>query len=237
MDDHCAVRGEERRDLLLGAPCDCPKTGDVECGQEPVRIRRQLGVLREGEVVAVKRGAVGQVTRTQQRRRCRVRNDLVALGELVDHRLGRDPGERGLADVRCIRQGVAGLRHPLGMVEHLLNLHGPRYRVDHRRLNHALGSVRETDNERDAVAERHVLVEALPENGHSIEAGNPRAVEERRRTRGQRRADGSAEDRRQAIVAAQSPRDIEHAYVNARLDGQELGPVDPAERLPEIIDA
>src|SRR5204863_6017240 len=79
--------------------------------------------------------------------------------------------------------------------------------------------------------------EALPENGHPVEAGNPRAVEERRHTRGQRRADGSAEDRRQAIVAAQSPRDIERAHVNARLDGQELGPVDPAERLPEIIDA
>src|SRR5258708_27050224 len=27
------------------------------------------------------------------------------------------------------------------------------------------------------------------------------------------------------------------SYLNVRLDGQELGPVDPAERLPEIIDA
>ena len=38
-------------------------------------------------------------------------------------------------------------------------------------------------------------------------------------------------------VDGRSPRDIEHAHVNARLDGQELGPVDPAEGLPEIIDA
>src|SRR5207244_7275709 len=30
---------------------------------------------------------------------------------------------------------------------------------------------------------------------------------------------------------------IAHAYVNARLHGQELGPVDPAEGLPQIIDA
>ena len=127
-----------------------------------MRIRRQWGVLREGQVVAVERGAVGQVTRTQKRRRCRVRNDLVALGELVDHRLGRDAGERGLAEVRCVRHGVAGLRHPLGMLDHLLNRHGPGYGVDHRRLNHAAGSVRETDDERDAVAERQVLVEALP---------------------------------------------------------------------------
>ena len=36
---------------------------------------------------------------------------------------------------------------------------------------------------------------------------------------------------------ARSPRDIEHAHANARLDGQERGPVDPAERLPEVIDA
>src|SRR5262249_19237389 len=31
--------------------------------------------------------------------------------------------------------------------------------------------------------------------------------------------------------------DIERAHVNTRLDGQEIGPVDPAEGLPEIIDA
>ena len=35
-------------------------------------------------------------------------------------------------------------------------------------MNHALGSVRETDNERDAVAERQALVEALPDNGHAV---------------------------------------------------------------------
>jgi hypothetical protein len=141
--------------------------------------------------------------------------------------------------VRCVRHGVRGLRHPLGMLDHLLNRHGPWYRVDHRRLNHALGSVREADGERDAVAERHVLVEAWPRHRHSIEAGNPRAIEERRRTRSKHRADAvCAEDRRQSIALdARSPRDIEHAHVNARLDGQELGPVDPAERLPEIIDA
>src|SRR5438270_617205 len=44
--------------------------------------------------------------------------------------------------MRRIRYGVAGLRDPLNMLDHLLNLHGPRYRVDHRRLNHAHGSVR-----------------------------------------------------------------------------------------------
>jgi hypothetical protein len=82
-----------------------------------------------------------------------------------------------------------------------------------------------------------VFVEALPENGQPVETDNPGAVEERRRPRGQRRADGGAEDRRQAIVAAQSPSDIERAYVNVWLDGQEFGPVDPAERLPEIMDA
>src|SRR5438270_742435 len=83
----------------------------------------------------------------------------------------------------------------------------------------------------------YVVVEGLTQNGHPVEAGNSRAVDERRHTRGQRGAGGSAEDRRQAIVAAQSPRAIEHADVNARLDGQEPGPVDPAEGLPEIIDA
>src|SRR5205085_1127037 len=84
VDDGRAVRGEERRDLLLGAPGDRPKTGDVKSGQEPMRNCRQLGVLREGEVVAVERGAVGQVARAQQRGGRRVRNDLVSLGELED---------------------------------------------------------------------------------------------------------------------------------------------------------
>ena len=56
-----------------------------------MRIRRQLGVLREGQVVAVERGAVGQVTRTQKRRRRRVRDDLVALGELEITDLAETP--------------------------------------------------------------------------------------------------------------------------------------------------
>ena len=62
MDDHRAVRGEERRDLLLGAPRDRPKTGDVKSGQEPMGNGRQLGVLRESQVVAVEGGAVGQIS-------------------------------------------------------------------------------------------------------------------------------------------------------------------------------
>src|SRR5262249_40020451 len=64
VDDFRAVRGEKRGDLLLGAPGDRPKAGDVKSGQESMRIRRQLGVLRESQVVAVERGAVSQVTRT-----------------------------------------------------------------------------------------------------------------------------------------------------------------------------
>ena len=102
-----------------------------------------------------------------------------------------------------------------------------------------LRSVRQTDGQRDAVPERHVLVETGPADGDAVEAGDPGGVEERRDARGERcrpRQGGRRGDKPIA-VSGRAGRHVEHAYLHARLDGQKRGAVGPAERLAEIIDA
>ena len=99
-----------------------------------MRVGRQRGVLCEGQVVAVVRGPVSQVPRTERGLRG-VRNVLVAFGELEDDRLGGDARQRVFPQVRRIGHRVAGLQDPLGVVEDLLDRHGPGHRVGYRGLN------------------------------------------------------------------------------------------------------
>jgi hypothetical protein len=55
---------------------------------EAVGVSRPLGVLSNGQIVEVQRGAVGQVPRAEERRRGRILDGLVCLGELEDDRFG-----------------------------------------------------------------------------------------------------------------------------------------------------
>jgi hypothetical protein len=87
---------------------------------------------------------------------------LIALGELDDHGRGVDAVQRALAQMRWVGHRVAPLRHPLRVLDDLLDLHRARHRVDHG----------------GPVAQRHVLVEAprrrrerglVEQRGHPIQ--------------------------------------------------------------------
>src|SRR5262249_31117095 len=71
VDDHLAVGGKKRRDLFLSAQGDLNHSRVGDKGLETVRVFRPAGVLSKGQIVAVERGAVGQVPRAQERRRNR----------------------------------------------------------------------------------------------------------------------------------------------------------------------
>ena len=84
--------------------------------------------------MSVERGAVSQVSRTENSRRRRVRNVLVATGELVDDGLGRHSVQRLFAQVRRIRDRVAGLVDPFCAFDDFLDLDGTGHVVDDRWL-------------------------------------------------------------------------------------------------------
>src|SRR5258708_6052164 len=67
MDNGRAVRGEEGRDLLLSTARDCRVQRDraVDTEHERMGVLRQSGILGKGQVVAVERGPVGQVPRSE----------------------------------------------------------------------------------------------------------------------------------------------------------------------------
>src|SRR5262249_49646063 len=93
VDDNGSVRGAEGRDLLLVTQRDTPLPGIADHpDEELVRVLVQRGILGERQVVAVERGAIRQVPRTEERRCGRIQLVRVALGKLDDH------GFRGYAD-------------------------------------------------------------------------------------------------------------------------------------------
>src|SRR4029450_3187604 len=70
-----------------------------------------------------------------------VGNDPVAVGELDDHRFRRHAGQRTSPDVRGVGHRAGGLRGPLGVVQHLLDLHGAGDGVADRRREWPGGSL------------------------------------------------------------------------------------------------
>jgi hypothetical protein len=115
-----------------------------------VRLFRQTGIVREGQVVAVVRRPVRQVPRSQDGRRRRVGNSLIPFRKLEDDRLGRHAGKRVFPQVGRIGHRVARLRDPFSVLDHFLDSHGAGHVVDHWGLDITAGS-NQAYLERDAV--------------------------------------------------------------------------------------
>src|SRR5207249_7511031 len=104
---------EEHSDLLLGGQGDRLKGRNVGADHEEMWILRQCRDLRIGQIVAVERRAVGQVSRAQNRRAVRVGDALVSLRDLIDDSLGRHAWKWSLPDMRRVRDRIAGAPNPL----------------------------------------------------------------------------------------------------------------------------
>src|SRR5262249_62200230 len=86
--------------------------------------------VRDAKMNAEDRGPLTQVPPPQARGRRRVRNGLIAPSELDDDRLGLPPLKRVHPEMWRVRDGIAGLRNPLGIFQHLLDFDRSGHGVD-----------------------------------------------------------------------------------------------------------
>jgi len=90
------------------------------------------GQCADEEVIAEVARAVGQIPGADQRAGRWVGHRFVTLCELDDDRLGLHAVQRALSDMRRVCDGVASLRDPLGVLDHLLDGGGAGDGVDER---------------------------------------------------------------------------------------------------------
>ena len=80
MNHHFAIRHEKERDLPLRGPSNGrnQRRWGADRDEKTMRILRNRWILRMGQIIPVKRCAVGEVPGPKNRRGSRVGNNLVA---------------------------------------------------------------------------------------------------------------------------------------------------------------
>src|SRR5712691_1559490 len=100
------------------------------------------------KVIAKLSCPVSQITRANQCCGGRIGNGFIPASKLNDNVLSRLPRQWRLADKRRPCHRIARLRKPITTVLKYLDVNGPRYGIDHRRL----------------VTQRHVVIKVEAAN-------------------------------------------------------------------------